>query len=130
MCVCISIVFLFETFLWYIHPGGGHGDPLQNLTWWIPWTEAPGSPWVYKELATIEATEHESIVDTYLQSNIDGQKKRCLKEKIWIFGQKKTILSDITLNTLTKMGIRYLEIGLVIYIRFFWGKIKQLHFCF
>ena len=23
-------------------PGGGHGNPLQYLSWEIPWTEAPG----------------------------------------------------------------------------------------
>ena len=25
-------------------PGGGHGNPLSNLAWEIPWTEEPGGP--------------------------------------------------------------------------------------
>lgn len=55
-----------------MHPGGGHGDPLQNLAWRMPWPEEHGGPGSHKELAMIEATELKSIVDTYLQSNIDA----------------------------------------------------------
>ena len=32
-------------------PGQGHGNPLQNLAWKIPWIEEPGSysAWGYRE---------------------------------------------------------------------------------
>ena len=29
-------------------PGGGNGDPLQILTWKIPWTEEPGAAIVHR----------------------------------------------------------------------------------
>ena len=39
-------------------PGGGHGNPLQNPCWRIPWTEEPGGLQSRRESDMTGATSH------------------------------------------------------------------------